>query len=205
MSHDYDGPVDDSWVGEQKDQVLKNSVPGEDAQELSATEDCDMSGWTRGDQEPPEELEAFLAQPEGRKLLAEIHMLEEYHGLLPKPEHFNAYPPDAQRMLLEIASREVKAMYDDESRRLDDLTAAEIEQGSRGQVLSVIVIALALVAAVLIAIFAGSTTAVIAVMSIPFAAVVGNLLAPMRPRGKKSDDKRSVSDDMKSRGGDLSK
>lgn len=197
MSHDYDGPVDDSWAREQKDQVLENPISGEDAQELSATEDCDVPGWARGDQESPEELEAFLAQPAGRKLLAEIHMLEEYHGLLPKPEHFNAYPPDAQRILLEIASREVKAMYDDESRRLDSLTAAEIEQGSRGQILSVVVIALALAAAVLIAIFAGSTTAVIAVMSIPFAAVVGNLLAPMRSHGKKSGGKRSGSDDLK--------
>lgn len=189
MNHDNNGFADDSRTGERKDQALQNPISREDAEELPAAEACDLLDGEGTDQELPEELEAILAQPNSRELLAEIHMLEEYHGLLPKPDHFNAYPPEAQKMLLEIASREIKAVYDDESKRQDKLTDAEIEQGSRGQFLSVIVIVSALAAAMIIAIFSGSATAVIAVMSIPFVAVIGNLISPLRSRNK-----RDVSD-----------
>lgn len=60
--------------------------------------------------------------------------------MLPHPKSFNAYNAEAQRMILDCADRQTRAVFDDESKRQDKLVEAEIRQGLVGQMLSAFVI-----------------------------------------------------------------
>lgn len=55
-----------------------------------------------------------------------MSVTQQWAGMLPPPKSFNAYSPDAQRMILDWADRQTRAVFDDESKRQDRLVEAEI-------------------------------------------------------------------------------
>lgn len=108
---------------------------------------------------------------------------EEYEGILPHPKQFNEYNPNAQEVLLEIAREQVKAAFTDESARQDALVEAEIKQSARGQMLSSIIIILALAAAIVVTICTSNATVAMLIVGIPLVAIIGNLFKPVKSKG----------------------
>lgn len=76
--------------------------------------------------------------------------------MLPPPKSFNAYSSDAQRMILDWADRQTRAVFDDESKRQDRLVEAEIRQAVVGQGLSAFVILASIAASVVVGIMTGN-------------------------------------------------
>lgn len=107
---------------------------------------------------------------------------QEYEGILPHPAQFNAYNQNAQEVLLEIARAQVKAAFEDESKRQDKLVNAEIKQGNRGQVFSTIIICLTVSAAIVVALCTGNAIVASLMAGIPLVSIIGNLFRPTKSR-----------------------
>lgn len=60
-------------------------------------------------------------------------------GPIPDPATLEAYPLAVKDKIIEWQDRKIKAMFDDESKRQDDIVAAEIRRGNRGQWLSFVI------------------------------------------------------------------
>ncbi len=108
---------------------------------------------------------------------------QEYEGILPPPEYFNEYSPNAQEVLLEIARSQVQAAFIDESRRQDELTQAEIKQGYRGQILSTIIIVSAFASATVVIAVTGNAFVGTILAGIPLVSIIGSLFKPSKSRG----------------------
>ena len=94
-------------------------------------------------------------------------------------------------MLLGFVDREIRAQFDDESRRQDSLTAAEIRQSQRGQLLSVFIIVITIVAAGVVGIIVRDAAMVGAFLALPFAAIIGNLFRPVISRSDRGGEQSS--------------
>lgn len=111
--------------------------------------------------------------------------------MLPHPKSFNAYNADAQRMILDCADRQTRAVFDDESKRQDRLVEAEIRQGLVGQVLSALVILASIAASVVVGIMTRNATMSGAFLVLPFTTIIGQLFRPVlsgRGKREKRDD-----------------
>lgn len=107
--------------------------------------------------------------------------------MLPHPKSFNAYNAEAQRMILDCADRQTRAVFDDESKRQDKLVEAEIRQGLVGQVLSASVILTSIAASVVVGIMTGDAKMSGAFLVLPFATIICQLFRPvLSGRGKQA-------------------
>lgn len=113
---------------------------------------------------------------------------------MPHPKSFNAYNAEAQRMILDCADRQTRAVFDDESKRQDKLVEAEIRQGLVGQVLSASVILASIMASAAVGIMTGNAAMSGAFLVLPFTTIIGQLFRPvLSGRGKR--EKREKQDD----------
>ena len=105
--------------------------------------------------------------------------------MLPHPKSFNAYNAEAQRMILDCADRQTRAVFDDESKRQDKLVEAEIRQGLVGQMLSAFVILASITASAVAGIMTGNAVMSGAFLVLPFTTIIGQLFRPvLSGRGK---------------------
>lgn len=116
-----------------------------------------------------------------------MSVTQQWAGMLPPPKSFNAYSPDAQRMILDWADRQTRAVFNDESKRQDRLVEAEIRQGVVGQGLSAFVILASIAASVVVGIMTGNATMSGAFLVLPFTTIIGQLFRPvLSGRGKQA-------------------
>lgn len=133
--------------------------------------------------------EAFaqeIANKEVEKVMDLIAVHRE--SLLPPAEEFNSYNDNAQKALLDVLDRQTKAIFDDESIRQDKLTDGEIKQSRMGQILSAVIIVVAIASSTVIALSGGSTVVAGIMMAFPFAAIIGNLFIPAKSKSSRGKD-----------------
>lgn len=126
--------------------------------------------------------------------LRQLSVTEQWAGMLPHPKSFNAYNAEAQRMILDCADRQTRAVFDDESKRQDKLVEAEIRQGLVGQVLSACVILASIAASVAVGIKTGNAVMSGAFLVLPFTTIIGQLFRPVLS-GRGKQEKREKQDD----------
>lgn len=107
---------------------------------------------------------------------------EQWSGLLPSPNDWNQYPPQAQQKMIEWND----ALIIKESERQDRLTDAEIEQGKNGQNLSALIM-LFFGFLSFIAFIVTKSPYAWGLLAIPVVAYISNLFAPVA--SKSSRDK----------------
>ena len=168
---DVDNGIDDD------SRIVGHQQAGEDEGRLAKENESD-------DSPAEQDLQGYGEEGERAPALASrsLSAYEEYEGIIPIPSLFNAYNPNAQEALLEIARTQVAASFADESARQDKLVEAEIRQSRNGQIISAVVILATIVSAAAISISTGRDAVAMVVLGIPIATIVGNLFRPVRSR-----------------------
>lgn len=116
-------------------------------------------------------------------ILAEVKE-ESFTGLLPHPDHWDRYGPDAQERLLRMA----EAPTSDESRRRDDLVRAEISEAPKDRRAALSVYFGSVVAALIAEGAFEATVLACAFVAVPVMKVVSDFIAPRRPGVRNKDD-----------------
>lgn len=96
-------------------------------------------------------------------------------GPIPDAEELDKYSPEVQAKIIEWHDREVKAVFDDESKRQDKLANAEVRQGDVGQWLS-FVLDILLIVGPLVAFYFIRDPSVFWAYTILGANVIGNVV-----------------------------
>ena len=138
VNHGINGSFDDSRPGQQGDvPQAEAGIERADGQETAPEKRGENACESGGEVAEAEIVEALQA----------ISTSTEWSGLLPRPDHFNQYEQQDRAKIIEWADRQIKAEFDDESKRLDRLTDAEIKQGRFGQIASTAIMLSAILAA----------------------------------------------------------
>lgn len=91
---------------------------------------------------------------------------------LPKPEIFNAYPPEVQRKIMEWTDRDIRARRDDESRRQDAVLRANIARDKSKTYIPVAIVILCIICAAVTGLYTKNALFVIAFLIIALAVIV---------------------------------
>lgn len=132
--HDHFGNADDPR-NEQHPQITRASqgIPGSHG----ISRHADGEGGSISERASASEIEQQVIDADIER--ARISALSFTSGPIPDAAALAAYPPETQEKILDWHEREVKAMFDDESKRLDKLVDGEVRQGSVNQWLSFVI------------------------------------------------------------------
>lgn len=168
-----------------------NGESASDARGIEKSDDGGLASSEGGERLDGNGGQTDLIEREAAEVTQIAAQFQEYNSLLPPANEFNSYNPDGQKMLMELASRQIKAAYDDESRRQDRLVTAEIVQSYLGLIISGIIIFGSIVAATIVSMNSGLWGVAVALVSIPFVAIISHIFRPVRTRNIKPQNEKS--------------
>ncbi len=102
--------------------------------------------------------------------------MDDEYATLPRPEVFNAYPPEVQRKILEWTDRDFRARREDESRRRDEMMRARMSRDNTRIAIPVAIVILGILCAAITGVMTKNAFIVIAFLIIPLAIVIAAIV-----------------------------
>lgn len=170
----------------------------EDAQGLAGSDDersiAPIEGGSIGERESA--IKQQVADTElSKEIDAIFSKVQITSGPIPDADALAAYPVSIQERIIDWQERQIKAMFDDESKRQDRIVDAEISQGARNQWLSFVVNFVIVVGALVAFVLTGNPN-VFWSYTILGASVIGNVVVHINDHGKRlrSDERIDLED-----------
>lgn len=179
MNNDNNGIADDPRSGQQSESHKPEDFFEEESESCSLQPE-NSDGVNEVSIE--EVVEEAVAEGDSDRILELVSIAKMSSGIIPLAEDLNQYSPEIQAKIVGWADAQIKANVVDESCRQDKLVSGELNQAKYGQVFSMIVMVLLIIAAVVAVFITNNAWAAAPFLAVQFFTIVGNLIKPIRSR-----------------------